>query len=627
MGIDARIRAGRIRSVYDRLAVTLAVTVVGGTAAAAAMSTTAADAWRWLALVVGLAAARMVVWLAYRSDPGRLSLATWEVVSVAGALVSGITWGLGVALFFPGEGSLPTGYLVWLFLLGAMCVGAATVHAVHVPTTLGFVLPATLPLAVQLAMQGGGRRMAYAAMVVLFAAALVALARRFGRHFDDLIRLNLALEQRTEELDSANARLRAEIADHRATGDNLRQAQKMEAVGRMTGGVAHDFNNLLAVIGGNLQLILRRAQGNEDVIRLASAAERAAERGARLTASLLSFAHEQRLRPEAVDLNGLVQEFAPLLRRTLGERMELVLELAPGPLAAMADAAHFQSALLNLVINTRDANSAGRKLTIFSRAVALGADDLGAAGDAAPGDYIAVTVCDTGPGMLPGGAAQAFEPFFATKAVGKGSGLDLSQVYGFARQSGGHASIRTDPDGGTAVSLYLPAIQEDVALGKADGEAAPAARSPAGRRARLRVLLVEDDADLRPVLRDGMAANGWEVVAVTDAASAQAVLDEDRRSGSRRVDVLVTDVMMPGGTSGVDLARSAARTWPDLPVLMISGYPAAILAAHGAREEEFDLLRKPFTGTELIARVQLACQRRHRSPETVAHGNRAGTRG
>jgi CheY-like chemotaxis protein len=368
----------------------------------------------------------------------------------------------------------------------------------------------------------------------------------------------------------------------------------MEAIGRLTGGIAHDFNNVLAVIGGNLQLIARRAEGQPDILRLANAAERAAERGARLTASLLSFGRMQKLEPAPVDLHPLLREFTPLLRRTLEGRMELVLDLAPGTAVAMADSAHFQAALLHLVINARDASPAGRTLTLSSTTVTLAAADLQGNADAKPGAFVAVTVRDSGAGMTPDVADRAFDPFFTTKEVGQGSGLGLSQVYGFARQSGGHTRIESSEGNGTAVTIYLPVAEPVV----------PVAVEPATPTAdwRRHVLLVEDDADVRPVLHESLSAAGWEVTAVADGSAALEVLGR-----GQKLDVLVTDVVMPGAVSGVELARRAALMRPGLPVLLISGYAAATLAAHGATEDEFDLLRKPFTAEQLLDRIRRAC--------------------
>jgi CheY-like chemotaxis protein len=366
----------------------------------------------------------------------------------------------------------------------------------------------------------------------------------------------------------------------------------MEALGQITGGIAHDFNNLLTVITGNLDLIRRRAPENMVIVRLASAASHAARRGAELTGSLLSFARRQALHPEAIDTNGLIRDFAQLLRRAAGESVTLELDLAAEPSTGYADAAHFQSAVLNLVINARDAMPGGGRVLISTCNTALDS------GEAA----IVVCVRDSGTGMAPEVAARAFEPFFTTKTVGKGSGLGLSQVYGFARQSGGHASIDSRPGEGTSVRIALPAR----------AAAAPAERVSGGCpslavvEGPVRVLLVEDDVQVLSTLREQMLLGGWSVVPAQDGRTAVALLGADST-----ITILVTDVVMPGGMSGIELARTAARMRPGLPVLLISGYPGAALEDAEAQEGEFDLLHKPFSQQELIERVLAAIAARN----------------
>lgn len=588
MDIEVQIRAARLRAVFERLPVTLAITTVNSAAAAfvLAASGTGRMAWAWLALLAGLTVLRAALWLRFR-QAGIGHAGVWLGLALGGAFASGLAWGLGVVLLPVTDSGVIgwTGPAVMLLLLAAMCAGAATVHGMHMPVALAFVLPACLPLAVDLAARGGTRHLLMAAAVLLFAATMAWAARRSAWHFGDTLRLQIELARRTRELDAANAALRAEIEDHRATGETLRQAQRMEAIGQLSGGIAHDFNNVLAVIGGNLQLIGKRGAGNADILRLVAAAERATERGARLTASLLSFSREQRLRPEEVDLNEMLREAAPMLRRTLHGRMELALELAPERLVALADPAQLQAALLHLVINARDASPPGRKLTIATSLVAM--DEAGA--------LTCVRVSDTGPGMAPEVAARAFEPFFTTREVGQGSGLGLSQVHGFAHQSGGTARIEQPPEGGVAVSLLLPAVAVPM-----PEPVAPAVEELAFAG---RVLLVEDDADVREVLMESLAASGWEVTQAEDGAAACAVLE-----GDVPLDILVTDVVMPGVVSGVALVRAAARLRPELPVLLISGYPTATLAAQGAEEAEMNLLRKPFTHGELLSRMRQARQ-------------------
>jgi signal transduction histidine kinase/ActR/RegA family two-component response regulator len=586
--IEVQIRAARLRAVFERLPVTLAITMVTSAAATFVLAASGAGrmAWAWLALLAGLTVLRAALWLRFR-QAGIGHAGVWLGLALGGAFASGLAWGLGVVLLPVTDSGVIgwTGPAVMLLLLAAMCAGAATVHGMHMPVALAFVLPACLPLAVDLAARGGTRHLLMAAAVLLFAATMAWAARRSAWHFGDTLRLQIELARRTRELDAANAALRAEIEDHRATGETLRQAQRMEAIGQLSGGIAHDFNNVLAVIGGNLQLIGKRGAGNADILRLVAAAERATERGARLTASLLSFSREQRLRPEEVDLNEMLREAAPMLRRTLHGRMELALELAPERLVALADPAQLQAALLHLVINARDASPPGRKLTIATSLVAM--DEAGA--------LTCVRVSDTGPGMAPEVAARAFEPFFTTREVGQGSGLGLSQVHGFAHQSGGTARIEQPPEGGVAVSLLLPAVAVPM-----PEPVAPAVEELAFAG---RVLLVEDDADVREVLMESLAASGWEVTQAEDGAAACAVLE-----GDVPLDILVTDVVMPGVVSGVALVRAAARLRPELPVLLISGYPTATLAAQGAEEAEMNLLRKPFTHGELLSRMRQARQ-------------------
>lgn len=588
MDIEVQIRAARLRAVFERLPVTLAITMVTSAAATFVLAASGAGrmAWAWLALLAGLTVLRAALWLRFR-QAGIGHAGVWLGLALGGAFASGLAWGLGVVLLPVTDSGVIgwTGPAVMLLLLAAMCAGAATVHGMHMPVALAFVLPACLPLAVDLAARGGTRHLLMAAAVLLFAATMAWAARRSAWHFGDTLRLQIELARRTRELDAANAALRAEIEDHRATGETLRQAQRMEAIGQLSGGIAHDFNNVLAVIGGNLQLIGKRGAGNADILRLVAAAERATERGARLTASLLSFSREQRLRPEEVDLNEMLREAAPMLRRTLHGRMELALELAPERLVALADPAQLQAALLHLVINARDASPPGRKLTIATSLVAM--DEAGA--------LTCVRVSDTGPGMAPEVAARAFEPFFTTREVGQGSGLGLSQVHGFAHQSGGTARIEQPPEGGVAVSLLLPAVAVPM-----PEPVAPVVEELAFAG---RVLLVEDDADVREVLMESLAASGWEVTQAEDGAAACAVLE-----GDVPLDILVTDVVMPGVVSGVALVRAAARLRPELPVLLISGYPTATLAAQGAEEAEMNLLRKPFTHGELLSRMRQARQ-------------------
>jgi signal transduction histidine kinase/ActR/RegA family two-component response regulator len=586
--VSSQIRAARVRSIYERLTATSLITVVNGALMVAVLERRVVSLWPWLwlALVVALATARIASGRSWRRDPQPFErLRRWEVIAVAGSLLSGALWGVGSVGLFPADG---TGQWLWIFLIAGMCAGAATLHAAHAPTALAYILPASLPLALRLALVGRAEQSAAAAMIVVFLIGITFTVLRFSRQFDQVFTLQLDLEQRTLDLDKANARLRAEIEDHRSTEATLRQAQKMEALGQITGGIAHDFNNLLTVITGNLDLIRRRAPDSEAIQRLAAAASHAAKRGADLTGSLLSFARKQALRPETVDVNALVRDFAQLLRRAAGETVVLELDLGADPAASYADAAHFQSAVLNLVINARDAMPSGGRVLISTRNATLDGETRA----------VVVRVQDSGTGMSPEVAARAFEPFFTTKEVGKGSGLGLSQVYGFARQSGGYARIESAPSEGTSVSLVLPALVVSL---PAEGDDVVRAKLVAAEAGPVRVLLVEDDLEVLSTLREQMLMPGWSVVPARNGPMALALLSADPE-----ITVLVTDVMMPGGMSGVELARLAARARDGLPTLLISGYPSAALEEAGADVREFELLHKPFSQQELIEHVLAA---------------------
>ena len=598
MDDDTQVRAARVRSVYERLTGASLITMVNGGLVTAVLEWRVHSPWPWLwlGLVVVLAGARIASWRAYTRDARAADrLHVWETIAVVGSFLSGALWGVGAAWLFPAD---EAGQWLWIFLIAGMCAGAATLHAAHPPTAIAYIVPAGVPLALRLAIEGRAPELAAAAMIVVFLIATGFTILRSGRQFGQVLTLQLDLEQRTRDLDEADSRLRAEIEQHRSTEATLRQAQKMEALGQITGGLAHDFNNLLTVITGNLDLIGRRAPENDVVQRLVTAATHAARRGADLTGSLLSFARKQSLRPETVDVNALIRDFAQLLRRAVGETVILEMSLAADPSSSYADAAHFQSALLNLVINARDAMPGGGRVVISTRNDAA----------MAPEGAIIVGVRDSGTGMAPAVVARAFEPFFTTKDVGKGSGLGLSQVYGFARQSGGYASIESREGEGTLVSIALPVR---LAASPADGE-------PARSGARewetgpVRVLLVEDDLEVLSTLRQQMILGGWSVVPAQDGRSALALLAADPE-----ITILVTDVMMPGGLSGTELARRVASLRPDLPILLMSGYPGAAVDEERENGPEFDVLRKPFSHQELVERVLAAVSAR-RDPASPA---------
>src|SRR5438105_7283935 len=375
----------------------------------------------------------------------------------------------------------------------------------------------------------------------------------------------------------------------------LAQAQKMEAVGQLTGGVAHDFNNLLTVITNSLDLLETRLRPDPQTKRIIDSAQRAAERGARLTQQLLAFSRRQPLRPEVHNINALIEGFEAVLRRACPEPIGFEMVLDPRPLSANIDSAQFETALLNLIVNARDAMPKGGRVRISTGRRKLGAAEAKAMSELRPGDYVTVAVADTGEGMGPEVVSRVFEPFFTTKEVGKGSGLGLSQVYGFVTQSGGHVAIDSKPDAGTAVTLYLPAATVAVA-GRTASDPHAARPPPLGR-----ILVVEDDPEVLDVTVEMLRALDWEVLTAPDGPSALSVLRRDAD-----IDVLFSDIVMPRGMNGVELAREARRLRPALRVLLASGYPASALpAGNGAGEEdEFPFLSKPYRASELARKLR-----------------------
>ena len=381
--------------------------------------------------------------------------------------------------------------------------------------------------------------------------------------------------------------------------EQLRHAQKMEAMGQLTGGVAHDFNNLLTVIVGNLDLVARHADDGARVRRLTAAAQRAADRGAKLTQQLLVFARRQVLHPQTVNPNHLLRDFEGLIGRAVGDayRVELVLDAALDPVRI--DLGQFEAAILNLVINARDAMPDGGRISVVTRNAVLDADGAAAVPDAHPGTYAVVEVADQGVGIPSALLGKVFEPFFTTKEVGKGSGLGLSQVYGFVRESGGHVRIRSVEGVGTTIELWLPRSTERLAEPSDATARVPLRTASAGEV----VLVVEDDDDVRDLASESLRELGYQTLIARDAAEALQML----RQPDRRIDILFSDVVMPGGMNGAQLAIEARRLRPALRVLLTSGYTADALSNdHGvAGGMPTTLLRKPYRTDELAARLRV----------------------
>jgi signal transduction histidine kinase len=377
----------------------------------------------------------------------------------------------------------------------------------------------------------------------------------------------------------------------------LLQAQRMEAVGQLTGGLAHDFNNLLTVILGSAELLAEQLEHDPDLLQLAETTRLAAERGGDLTRSLLAFARRQPLDPRPTDVGGELRRIEVLLRRTLGEHVECRFDLATDLPPALVDPAQLEAALLNLVLNARDAMPEGGLLTVETAAAQLDAAYAAQHEEVSAGDYIAIAVTDTGCGMTPEVVAQVFEPFFTTKEFGRGSGLGLSMVYGFVKQSSGHIRVYSEPGQGTTVKLYLPCATEP------GPPPAPPVIRARPQRGDESVLVVEDDAMVRAHVANELSLLGYRVRAVADGQEAMEVL-----RGDGPVDVLFTDVVMPGGLSGPQLAASALLLRPTLRVLYTSGYTETAVVHHGRLDAGVVLLSKPYRRQELAEKLRLVLE-------------------
>jgi PAS domain S-box-containing protein len=400
--------------------------------------------------------------------------------------------------------------------------------------------------------------------------------------------------ERTRELAEANNRLLTETAERERTEAELLQARKMEAVGQLVSGLAHDFNNLLAAILGNLELLEMRLP-DDPLLKLVQAAARSARHGAKLNEQLLAFSRKQHLTPKPVDLNELVVGTQDLLRRSLGGTVEVKTALAGDLWPAFVDPHQLELVILNLAINARDAMPAGGRVTIETRNVK--ASERNKPAELAPGDYVLISVADTGMGMTPEVLARACEPFFTTKETGKGSGLGLAQVYGLAQQSGGGLRITSTLGKGTRVTVYLP-------RSLAQPHKLPEAREMTGHEGlsrRARVLVVDDNEDVREVIVAYLEALGYQALQAAGGRDALELL----AGNAGDVELLMADYAMPG-MSGTELARAAHAKWPELPVIVITGY-----ADTTGFDDQFDeaiLLRKPFRINELGAAIERAVQ-------------------
>ncbi|GLH80644.1 hybrid sensor histidine kinase/response regulator [Bradyrhizobium sp. SSBR45G] len=437
------------------------------------------------------------------------------------------------------------------------------------------IQPITLMSAVQSAMRARRRQYEIRALIQ---------AREQAAH-----QLERLVEERTRALAESNEHLRLEMAERARVEETLRQAQKIEAIGRLTGGVAHDFNNLLMVISGGLDMLDRQA----DPVRrrrLMDGMIQAAQRGASLTRQLLAFSRRQELRPEPVDIARQIGGMRELLDRSLRGDVHVQFDFRDALWPVEADPGELELVILNLAVNARDAMPSGGTILVRGENLPNWRDDEVA------GDYVRLSVIDTGIGMTEEVRARVFEPFFTTKDVGKGSGLGLAQVYGFVKQSRGTVCIDSEPGRGTTIALYLPK----------SARAAPVKQQhlidlhrPRPRHGEGRILMVEDDDEVAALVSEMLRQLGYEVTRASSAVAALGALAD-----GRTVDLVFSDVMMPGGMNGVELAREIQRRRGDMPILLTSGYSGA--AVHAAKEAGVRILSKPYRIDELAVAIDAA---------------------
>jgi signal transduction histidine kinase len=422
-------------------------------------------------------------------------------------------------------------------------------------------------------------------LLITLVGVLVAITTR--RSF-------LELTATRDQLITTNEDLIEQINLRESAESQLRQSQKMEAIGQLTGGIAHDFNNMLGVISGSLDLAARRIKkGDFGIERFLETASKACERAAALTHRLLAFARQQPLSPEPLDANKMIANMSELLRSTLGEHIAIETVSTGGLWKAKADALQLENAILNIAINARDAMVEGGRLTIETGNAYLDAAYCKQNADVSPGQFVMIAITDTGPGMKPEIIARVFEPFFTTKPTGTGTGLGLSQVYGFVKQSRGHIKIYSEPGTGTTVKIYLPRIMADVQELKVSPPIPIETGSPSET-----ILVVEDDALMRRLTSEALRELGYTVLDCEKPLDALVALDK-----TADVKLLFTDVVMPG-MNGKKLADEALRRRPALKVIFTTGYTPNAVVHGGVLDPDVHFLAKPFTLEQLASKVR-----------------------
>jgi len=574
----------QIENLYQQTPIVLTVNAVNSSLVAVVLASYMGQTlWLiFLALTLLLTVVRMIGWKFYWCRAAAVrSTPKWAIIATMGSGLSGLLWGAGSALLLPD--SLVEQTFV-AFVIGGMCVASLVSFSFYLPAFIAYVFPASLPLAGRFFLDGWP---VHGDMMVVFALAITLAAYKSSRGFAMGLRLNFDLIERTQELTAANTRLEREIAQRRVAEDKLRQAHKMEAIGQLTGGIAHDFNNLLTAVVGHLEMAQARVVRDSRTSALVQAALRAADRGATLTRHLLAFARRQHLEPRPVDIAAVVDGVEKMLRQTIGPDIRLVVQVGSDLPLVWVDPNQLELAILNLALNARDAMPVGGTLRI---AAEHGRAETGVSPpDLSSGNYLIVSVSDTGIGMSPETLARAFEPYFTTKEAGRGSGLGLSIVHGFAVQSGGSVRITSSLGDGTNIDLWLPRAEGD-AIKRND----PEPERPITEPSQSRILVCDDDADVRAVVGEFLRDSGYVVWEAENPFLALEILEREWP-----IDLLIADYAMPE-MNGLAVIDRAQAHYHGLRVLLMSGH-AEILQAGGV--SGIPLLTKPFKVAELKKRI------------------------
>lgn len=582
--------SAQIRALYWHTPMVLAVNIVNSGFVTWVLTSYLEQTSWWIFFALGtlLTAARAICWIYYRRQRTLgLRIAHWAAFATIGSALSGLLWGSS-SLFLLPENVIEQTFVA--FVIGGMCAGALVSLSYYLPAFIAYVYFSVLPLACGFLLAGGTLYVSMGCMALVFAAAVTFAAHHFNRSFVRGLRLNLDLSERTDELTrrteqliTVNTQLQAEIAQREDAENRLHQAHKMEALGQLTGGIAHDFNNLLTAVIGNLELLQKRAGSDANFTRPLSAALTAADRGATLIQDLLIFARRKTLLPKAVDISAVVGDAEKILKQTIGPHIRLVTRTAPDLNRAWVDPDQLGLAIVNLALNARDAMSGGGALQITCENRRL--ENSEATTDLSAGDYVTVTVSDNGTGMTEATLARVFEPFFTTKPAGRGSGMGLSMVQGFAAQSGGAVRITSALGRGTSVEIWLPPAKGGVL---ASAAAQPADHVIDHRQAR--ILVCDDDKDVRSVVAAQLRDLGHLVWEACDPLLALEILERERP-----VDLLLADYAMPD-MNGRELINRATAFQPGLKTLLMTGYLEGLRQNGGAG---LRILSKPFKAADL----------------------------